>query len=607
MHKYLKNTDTEWYKQRVVSVVCIVIAAFAVLGLRLFYLQVLEGEKYRSSSDNQKIRKHSIEPQRGVIFDRNGLPLVNNRPSFNLSITLKDAKPVKNTIKKLSDYLNLAYDNIINIIESNKDLAYNPIILKKDIGRKMLAVVETHKFDLPGVAIDVQSRRNYIFGDCGAHFLGYLGEINNTELHSGDYPDCRPGDHVGKIGIEKEYDRFLRGERGGRLVEVNVKGQIMRNLQVVEAQPGDNVFLTIDHRTQARGMELMSGLSGAAVVIDALNGHILAMVSTPSFNPNSFIGGISNREWNELLLNPNRPMENKAIRGQYPPASTYKIVTAIAGLEEGVIDKDTTFYCPGFLRYGDRAFRCWKRTGHGSVDLKAALAESCDVFFYHVGMRIGVDKLADYAKICGLGSPTGIRMGREESGVIPTERWKRLRFGTPWHKGETLPVAIGQGYNLTTPIQMAVLVATVANGGRMFEPVILKKIETASHKIRPLPDDLKQKEIRKFPFKKENLEIVKSGLWEVINGPSGTARRARIEGLDVYGKTGTAQVVGRKTGEKDSDKELPDHFKPHAWFVAWAENEGKKIACSVIVEHGESGSGSAAPIARELLKCYLKR
>jgi len=606
--KYLKTADSGWYRQRLTCVALCVVAVFVVLIARLFYLQIIEGEEFRRLSENNCIRLQSIEPPRGLIYDRNGILIVDNCPFFDLTVVLKDARPVEHTIEKLFQYINIPASDLKRKIKYGKGISfYTPVVLKQDIGRDALAVIEAHKFDLSGVGVKVRPRRHYINRRSAAHLIGYLGEINSNELKSGKYPGCRAGDFIGKFGVEKAYEDFLRGKHGGRQVEVNATGQVVRILETVEAQAGHNIFLTIDQPLQQKAEELLEGVAGAVVAMDPTTGDILAMASSPSFDQNAFVKGMSHEEWNSLISNPFRPMENKAVQAEYPPASTYKIITAIAGIEEGIIDENTTFYCPGHYKYGDREFRCWKKTGHGSVNVIRALAESCDVFFYQVGQKLGVDRLAWYAKACGLGSPTGINLDNEASGLIPTAAWKNRYTGIAWQKGETLSIAIGQGYNLVTPIQMLVLISAVANNGKIYTPSIIKKIETAEGKLVHDVNNSHEngKPAGRLPAGPQTLKLVKKGLLEAVNKRYGTARIAHIDGIDISGKTGTVQLVSRKTNDNTCEEDRASHLKAHAWFVAYAPSDNSKIAVVVIVEHGEHGSSAAAPIARELISTYL--
>ncbi len=604
MESYYKTVDSEWYKQRLNGAFFCVLAAFAVLTVRLFYLQVIEGEEFRRLSENNCIRLYSLDPPRGLIFDNDNELLVDNRPSFDLGIILKDAKPVDQTIKKLAEYINVSVEEIKERIPEKRGLlSYKTIQLRQDIGRNTLAAIEVHKFDLPGIIVNVRPLRHYIHRGTAAHVLGYLGEINASELKSGSYLECRQGDYIGKFGIEKTYEKFLRGKRGGRQVEVNASGQIVRVLKTVDATPGHNILLTIDMDLQKKAEDMLKGKAGAVVAMEPSTGKILILASSPSFNQNAFVNGLTQKEWNALISNPMKPMINKALQAEYPPASTYKIVTAMAGLEEGVIDEETTMYCPGYHKYGNRIYGCWKKGGHGTVNVVSALAESCDVFFYQVGQKLGVDRLAWYANACGLGSVTGIQLENEEAGLIPTAEWKRKRFGVPWQGGETLSIAIGQGFNLATPLQMAVLTSAIATDGMIMEPLILKSIETVEG------ENIKKGKVRmvgRLPVSEKTLELVKRGLWEVVNTMAGTASLVHLKKVDISGKTGTAQVVSRKEGAVENDNDIPDAFKAHAWFVAYAPSDNPKIALAVFIEHGEHGSSACGPIARELIKAYLE-
>lgn len=603
MPTYLESVDSEWFNQRLVGVFIAVLLAFAVLVVRLLYLQVVQGEELRRLSEINSIRLQDIDAPRGLIFDRDGQTMVENRPSFNLSIILKDAKPLSQTIEKLSALLNEPVESLMDRIgKSKRRGAYKPILLREDMGRDTLAAIEVHKYELPGVLVQVLPRRHYIYESHAAHLLGYMGEISMDELQSEPYEDYKGGDFIGKFGVEKAYEDVLRGKRGGRQVEVNATGQVVGVLSTVAAQPGQNITLTIDDALQSKAEDMLKGQAGAVVAVDPNDGNILAMASSPSFDPNLFVVGMSRDQWQSLVTNPFRPLENKAIQAEYPPASTYKIVTAIAGLEEGVIDAQTTVYCPGYYPFGNRIFRCWRRAGHGDVDVVDALSRSCDVYFYQVGEKLGVDVLARYAKAMGLGAATQINLDREAKGLIPTSDWKYKRFKVPWQGGETLNIAIGQGYNLVTPIQMAVLAAAVGNGGVFFRPHLIDAITTVDG-VRTYQS---QAEVAStISIRSETLALVHKGLWQVVNDPKGTAYRNRIDGLEFSGKTGTAQVVSRVKEDGEAEGEQRDVIKDHAWFVAFAPSVSPKIAVAVIIEHGEHGSSAAAPVAREVIRYYL--
>lgn len=605
MIDYINNPNNDWFKPRLNGLMLSVVVIFLLLVIRLFYLQIIEGEEYRRLSESNCIRLQNIDAQRGLIYDRNGNLLVDNRPSFDLSIILKDAGAVSDTVEKIATYLKVPSKKLQSMV-SNKGglLSYKPIVLKRDMERDQLAMIEVHKFDLPGIVINIKPKRHYISDGLAAHLIGYLGQINNRELKKKKYPDAISGDFVGKSGVEKSYDSYLRGKRGGRQVEVNATGQVVKVLKTVDAIQGNNVILTIDIKLQKIAEKLMEGKIGSVVAIDPNCGDVLVMVSTPSFDQNEFVSGMSHKLWKSLISNEFKPMTNKAIQGMYPPASTYKILTAMAGLEAGVIDESTTFFCPGYHKLGNRIFRCWKKYGHGKMNVVDAIAQSCDVFFYQVGLKLGVDRLAWYAKAAGFGQLTGIDLDNEEDGLIPTAAWKKRRMGEAWQAGETLSIAIGQGFNLVTPLQMASFTASVANGGTVYKPLVVKKITASNGDIiyKNLP-----KITGKLPVSDKNFALLQKGMWEVVNGKRGTARAIRNNEIEICGKTGTAQVFSHKNDKErvDVDK-VAYYLKPHAWFIAYAPAVNPQIAIAVIVEHGEHGSWMA-PIAEKLILKYLEK
>ena len=608
MKRYLNTVTSDWFNKRILGAILCVVVAFSILFMRLFYLQIMKGQEYIRLAENNSIRLESIVAPRGLIYDTHGQLLVDNRPSFDLRIIPRNAKPLEQTLEKIARCTNIPKEEMMEKIKTHNGLSsYKPVLLKQDIGRDAMASIEVHKFGLPGVVMDIRPVRHYINGQHAAHLIGYLGEINAKELQSGVFADCKGGDFIGRFGAEKTYEDLLRGKRGGRQVEVNVKGQVVKALRTVVARPGQNIYLSVDYSLQKKVEELLQGHVGAVVAMDPGTGYILVMASSPTFDQNAFVSGMSREEWNALTSNPGYPMTNRVIQAEYPPASTYKIVTSIAGLETGVIDLKTTHFCPGHYALGDRVFRCWKKGGHGEVNVVRAIAESCDVFFYKVGEEVGVDRLASYARMCGLGEQTGINLDNEGKGLIPTSQWKKKRIGESWQKGETLNVSIGQGYNLTTPLQMLVLTSAIANNGTLYQPQIVKRMETADGarvtNIDPVVTG-------RLTLKPETMHIVKRGLWEAVNTVKGTARGIKLKQYPISGKTGTAQLVSRKkpeAGEIEEEGEVLAHHKSHAWFVAYAPSETPRIAVAVIVEHGEHGSTAAAPIAKEVIKTYLEK
>jgi penicillin-binding protein 2 len=603
LRTYIESMDSEWFNQRLSGAMLLVLVAFAVLVMRLLYLQIIEGAEYRRLSEINSIRLQDIDAPRGLILDRNNQLIVDNRPAFDLKIILKDAKPLNETLEKLSRIVGEPAQELKEQIANNKRRGpYTPLLLKEDIGRDLLAAIEVHKYDLPGVVIHVSPRRHYLFGELAAHLLGYVGEINASELRLAPYEECKGGDFIGKFGIEKAYESVLRGKRGGRQVEVNASGQVVRILKTVDAQAGRNITLTIDHKLQETAEDLLQDKAGAVVAIDPHNGDVLAMASSPTYDPNWFVSGMRQEQWQALINNPFRPLENKAVQAEYPPASTYKIVTAIAGLEEGAIDANTTMFCPGFYRFGNRIYRCWRHAGHGDLNVVGALEQSCDVFFYQVGQAVGVDRLAWYANGCGLGRLTGINLVEEAKGLIPTKAWKEKRFGEAWQAGETLSLAIGQGFNLVTPLQMALLVAAVGNGGTRYRPRLIRSFSAGP---ADEAEQIQPQVVGRIPASDSTLALVHQGLWDVVNQRHGTAWHARLKHLEFSGKTGTAQVVGRPPEGVEDEEQIKELHKDHAWFVAYAPSVDPKIAIAVLVEHGEHGSSTAAPIASKIIQTYL--
>ena len=602
MTEYLDNVDSEWFDQRLSVALTMIVAVFVILIARLLYLQVIEGPELRRLSEINSIRLKSVDAPRGLIYDTHNRLMADNRPAYDLSITVKDAHPLEETLEKLAHYTGIDETELWASIEKQKGTrAYKPVLLKSDIGREALAAIEVNRWDLPGILVNVSPRRDYIFSPSAAHILGYMGEISVKELKNQAYSDLKTGDFIGKYGVERQREQWLRGQRGGQQVEVNATGQVVRVISTVDATPGHNIVLSIDQQLQQKAEQLLKDQAGSAVAIEPSSGQILAMASSPSYDQNAFITGLSHDAWNALISDPQRPFSNKAIQAEYPPASTYKIVAAAAALEEGVVDVSTTHFCPGFLKFGNRTYRCWKKWGHGEMDIYNALSQSCDVYFYKVGQELGVDRLAWYARAFGLGEPTGIDLPHEEGGLIPTATWKKKRTGVAWQKGETLSVVIGQGFNLTTPLQMATVAATVGNGGTRYRPRIVKSIRTAAGKVvyESVPEV-----VGRLPISEATLQMVREGLFQVVNHPRGTAYGSRLDTVVMCGKTGTAQVVGRKENEDESEAES-EPIKDHAWFVAYAPQENPVIAIAVIVEHGEHGSSAAAPVAAEMVRLYL--
>lgn len=599
--KYNKN-GTHKLTSAFVFANIIITVAFSLIFSRLWYLQIIKGDFFKNLSENNRIRIQEIAAPRGILFDRARLPLVDSFPSFDVSLIREDVPNMEALVPALSRALSMDPEKVWAKLEQAKGSPpFQPLKIKTNIPRQELAMVETRRLDLPGVEVEVVMRRNYLYGGLASHFIGYLGEINQEELEKEEFANHKMGYFIGKYGIEQKFEPYLMGENGGRQIEVNALGRKMRILEKVEPNPGNNLILTLDLELQKAAEEAMAGKRGAVVAMDPRNGEVLAMVSRPDFDPNLFARGISPETWNNILSNPARPLQNRVIQGQYPPGSVFKIITAIAGLEEQVITPETAFHCSGYFSFGNRDYRCWKKEGHGQVSLSRGIIESCDIYFYNVGLRLGVDRIAKYASGMGLGRTTGIPFSNEKAGIVPTSSWKLQRTGTPWQAGETLSVAIGQGFNLLTPLQIACAVSSVANGGKLYQPLIVRSIRA------PHGETIKEflpLELKTIPASPETLEIIHKALWGVVNSPGGTGRRARIEGFDVAGKTGTAQIIQRREGRDDPP--LPD-LQDHAWFVCFAPAHHPEVTVVVLVEHGGHGGAAAAPIARKILENYYQR
>jgi penicillin-binding protein 2 len=593
----------ETLNKRLLFVTIFVVAAFSALILRLWFLQVVNGQKYRTQSESNSIHLQEIPPFRGLILDRNGEPLVNNVPSFNLYVTPDKIQNKEQLLTNLKALINLDPVEARNkLAKESKASEHQPVLLKKNLSRDELAAIETHLLNLPGVGAESRYQRSYLYGNFASHIIGYLGEISEKELADNKYPGSSSGDYIGKFGVEAKWQAELNGVKGDRYVEVDATGRRFNELSKKLPVSGQNVTLTIDKKLQAAAENMLIDKTGAIVAMDPTNGEILAMASSPSFDPNTFIDGIDKTEWKALTSGKNSPLTNKALSGQYSPGSVFKIVLALAGLEESKVSPEDAVSCSGSYEFGNRPFHCWKKGGHGAVNLNRALKESCDVYFYKLGNKLGIEKIAYYAKMCGLGKKTDIELDSEKGGLIPNNEWKMKRFGVPWQPGETISTSIGQSFVLVTPIQAASLISTIFNGGKVYQPKIVKEIKDGKNSVYQSQPTL----IRELKVKRENLEIVKRGLVAVVNEPGGTAySSARLKEVTVAGKTGTAQVVSLDKQKEMKSAEDANLYKDHAWFVGIAPAQNPKIAIAVLIEHGGHGGSASAPFARDLIKIYL--
>lgn len=587
-------------RRMLLYIVLAVSLLFGFLVLRLWYLQLVKGPEFSQKSESNRVRFRDLPPWRGMIFDSRGVVLVNNRESYDVLVILEDVPDAKELARNLGRLLNVNYlDVLTRIMTAQQDNLARTIRIKEDLTMDEVALLETFKYELPGVVIQIQPKREYLTGNLGSHIIGYLGEITEGQLKSGKFPNNKMGDDVGKCGVELGYNAFLTGQRGSQQVEVDAHGRQLRLLKNTPASPGGNVYLTIDWRLQAKAEGLLQGKVGAIVAMDPQSGRILAMASAPTYDQSKFARTVSADYWRELMNNKDHPLENRVLKGQYPPGSTFKIVMAVAALEEGIVNPSTTFLCRGGLQVGNRYFNCHAKRGHGSVSLHRSLVQSCDVYYYNVGLRLGVDRIATWSRKFGLGAPTGITLDSEKAGLVPSSEWKKKRFNQPWYEGETPSVSIGQGYNLTTPLQMVRVAAALGNGGIIYTPTLVEKIVTPDGEVAYQFTPQIQSRLDASP---KTLELVRRACRGVVH-EGGTGTAARIPYTDVGGKTGTAQVVSLgKEGKGKNRRKTQDH----AWFVSFAPVEKSQIAVAVIIEHGGHGGKTATPVAREIMREFFR-
>ena len=586
--------------RRLIFIIVINLLAFAVLAARLYFLQVSEADKYKMMSDENRISTRFLLAPRGTIYDRNGEVIAKNEQNFQAVIIAEQTPDIEETLERFKQIIPLSEDEEKKVVSDIKNKRrFIPVKLKDNLSWNDVSAILLHAPDLPGVEITEGLSRRYPLGDLYAHVLGYVGPV--SEADKKDNPLYMvPGFKIGKSGLERSMDYKLQGKSGTVKLEVNAYGRVMKEIERNPGVQGDSLKLTVDSRLQKAAFEAFGEHSGAAVVLDVRTGEILAMVSTPAFDPNMFTNGISYKQWNELLNNERSPLIDKAVSGQYSPGSTFKIVVALAALEAGVIDADTRFYCAGATEIGNIRFHCWNHYGHGSLNVVEALKYSCDIFFYETALRVGVDRIRNMALKLGMGEVLNVGLDNEKAGLIPSKSWKKARYGTQWAPGDSANTGIGQGYVLVTPMQLVTMLARVVNGGYAVTPTFIK----------PRKKELEQ--IKRLKISRRNIELVKQGMFEVVNGVGGTAKRAKfnIDGARMGGKTGTTQVrrismKERKTGVI-RDEYLPWKLRNHAWFMGFTPVDNPRYAVAVIVEHGSSGSGVAAPIASKILQEALK-
>lgn len=576
---------------------------FAALAGRLYYLQVVNADEYALLADENRINHRLLPPERGRVLDRHGVPLARNSPTYRVLIIREQTTDLRATLQALSRLIALPEGRIEEVIaDAHARRPFVPITVREDLNWTEVARVSIHSPDLPGVTLVSGLIRDYPAGDATAHVLGYVAPVSEQEL-TGEPLLELPEFRIGKNGIEKLYDRALRGRAGLIRFEVNALGREIKQLYRRDGEPGQDVRLTIDLDLQRYVQERLSPEpSASAVVLDVRTGETLALASVPTFHPGAFANGLSQETWRAWVNNPKAPLVNKAIAGQYPPGSTFKMIVALAALESGVAGPDHEVHCPGFMQLGQHRFHCWRQWGHGKLTLVDAIAQSCDIYFYDLARKVGVDGIAEMARRFGLGQRLDIDLPGERPGLVPDRAWKLATRGVPWQKGETLVVGIGQGFMQATPLQLAVMTARIANGGRAIRPWL----------ARPPGGEGGPFEAPPLGVSEWALRFVKEGMHRVINGERGTAREARLPDPEITmaGKTGTSQVRRISRAERLTrvlkNEEKPWEERDHALFVAFAPYRKPRYAVAVVVEHGGSGSKAAAPIARDIMAKALE-
>ncbi len=573
---------------------------FSLLAGRLYYLQVVESDRYVMLAEDNRINVRLLAPPRGLILDRFGRELASNEPTYRAIVVPEQTNDLNALLDEMSRYSEISEAERDRVLrEAHRKRSFLPITVKENLTWEEVSRIEVNAPDLPGVTIEAGETRSYPYGVPMSHIVGYVSAVSEEEL-TGDPLLELPGFRIGKSGIEKSYDTVLRGSPGNRQVEVNAVGRVIRELSRQEGVAGKATRLTIDAGLQAYAYGRLSGeRSASSVVLDVETGDVLALANYPSFDPTPFTRGLTQLEWDTLVKDPSNPLSNKATRGAYAPGSTFKMIVALAALEMGIDAKQEAF-CPGYVTLGNARFHCWKRWGHGKMDMHRAIRHSCDVYFYELSKKVGIDRISDMAKRLGLGLETGIDLPGEKSGLIPTRGWKISTIGEPWQMGETLITAIGQGFVTATPLQLAVMTARLASGLEI-KPKLLQEPANPDFEGDAPPASAS------LNIPERHLEIVRQAMDAVTNDQRGTAYRARIaiEGQEMAGKTGTSQVRRISMAEREAgvvkNEDLPWRRRDHALFVAYAPVEKPRYCCSVVVEHGGGGSTTAAPIARDIL------
>jgi penicillin-binding protein 2 len=593
------ESNKQLIQQRLNLIYLPVVLVFLVLAARLWQLQIIRGAEYAQKAERNTIRTIQVVAPRGTISDRYNNPLVDNRPSFNILLYRESMKDLDDTTQFITEKLGVRQEELAARLRRDKGSGlYHPVVIKEDAGISDISVVEAHRRDHAEIQLGPEPRRLYRLGKVAALVLGYVGEVSEDELASGSFTSARVGSLVGKSGVERVYNQYLVGKDGVRQVLVDSVGREVGTLDEIDSVIGGELVLTLDLNLQIVAEGLLEDKVGAIVAMDPRNGEILAMASSPSFDPNSFSTRISGQDWNQLINDPNRPFLNRAVQTSYSPGSIFKLIMADAGLEEGLVTDSTHVFCSGAAVFYNRVFHCAEKRGHGTVNLETAITRSCNIFFYDLGRRMGISKIAQHAHALGLGERTGIDLPGERSGVMPSPEWKEKEKRAKWFAGETISVSIGQGAVSTTPLQILRAVSAIATGGKLTTPHVLLRAEG-------LPDDTMRWPVHQISLGEENARKIREGMWGSVNN-WGTGHNAAIPGLDICGKTGTVQLLSsekKKTGVQSN----PSIFEDHSWFAGFATRDNPEISVVVFLEHGGRGGIAAAPLAREIFRTYFAK
>jgi len=588
---------------RIVALMLFICTVLGAAAVRLYYLQIIKHHDLSNLADRNRIRIQRMPALRGLVYDVHHRPLIDTRPSFDALMVPEDAPDLGRTVDRLEQLL--GEDGAAKKLEDAQEQGrpeFEPVTVEERLNWQQVVTLETHQLDLPGVSLQVNPQRHYIYGPLGSHLLGYVGEVTVKDLAR--LASYRMGDEIGKFGLERSWEDILRGDSGGQEIEVDAVGRRLRLLREIPEKPGDSIIMTIDFDLQRVAEETIGDRAGALVALDPDTGYILALASHPAFDPNVFAGGISSAQWRALTTDPAHPLQDRVTQGTYPPGSTFKIVDSIAGLSDRTLTPHTAYFCPGGMYFGGREYRCWRKQGHGAISVHRAIVESCDVFFYNVGQHLGIDRLAAWAHALGLGKKTGIELDNEKSGVVPSAQWKWRRYRERWYPAETLSVAIGQGYVAITPLQLAELAAEIGNDGTFYQPQFVKEIDSIDGTpVKVFPPVIRSR----VHLDPAVLDQVRAGMVGVVNAGDGTAHAARLDDVIVAGKTGTAQVIKEAQGVRVKENEGPERYRDHGWFMAFAPVDHPRIAIACIIEHGGHGGSSAGPVVKAVMQEFFMK